>query len=354
MLKPLDISSVVNPTSFMKELVWATTSKAIEALVGKLPVIDENSYLFDHDDPKAGWKNGHLHWVPIGRKRGNAGQISLAKKPIAPLAERLINGMEALIELLRQRELDTDPNAPAPASPREAVSRYFKLPPLELIPLQDKKSLREEARKVARLLLLQLKWDSKAKEFAIIIRDRGIGQTPVRMHSTLLSLGSSDKGDKPYLIGVFGQGGSSTYMASKYSWVVSRRAKDMLRGESDGVGWTIVKHIIPRGRRDHYFAYLAIDPEGRVPSFPVAAAEAIDLEQGTWFGHVDYNFGQSGAAVTRGLYQALNHILYNPVLPFDTEIAGTLATIYGNGYRLSNVPKEGRALNKFFEPQPIP
>ena len=45
------------------------------------------------------------------------------------------------------------------------------------------------------------------------------------MHRTLLSLGSSDKGDKPYLIGVFGQGGSSTYAASKYSWVLSRRAR---------------------------------------------------------------------------------------------------------------------------------
>ncbi len=288
-----DIRKSVNVDTFLKDLTQSITSKAVEALLQKLPIVDEHTYQFSEEAPALGWKEGYLHWVPIGRKRGNAGQISLAKRPINPLAERLINGMEAIIEMMRQRELLFQPTAASPVSPREAVQRYFKLPPLEQIPLAQKQ-VREQARELARSLALQLKWDGKAKEFTVIVRDRGIGQTPARMHRTLLSLGSSDKADKPYLIGVFGQGGSSTYAASKYSWIISRRAIDLLNGEEDGIGFSIIKHIIPRGRRDHYFAYLAAHPNGRVPNLPVAAAQSVGLEHGSWFAHVAYDFGQSG------------------------------------------------------------
>jgi hypothetical protein len=351
-METTNISKKVNPDTFLQDLSQSLTSTAVEALLQKLPIVDEHMYQFNEEDSTTGWKEGYLHWVPIGRKRGNAGQISLAKRPINPLAERLINGMEAIIEMMRLRELLLQPTAAQPMSPREAVQRYFKLPPLDEIPLGHKQ-LREQARDLARNLTLQLTWDKKVKEFAIRIRDRGIGQTPRRIHRTLLSLGSSDKADKPYLIGVFGQGGSSTYAASKYSWVVSRRAKDLLNGQEDGVGFSIVKRIIPRARRDHYFAYLAAHPDGQVPHLPSTAAERIGLEHGSWFTHVAYDFGQSGAAITRGLYQALNHVLYNPILPFDTDIAGTAATIYGNGYRLSNVPQEKKDLDKTFDPQTI-
>jgi len=351
-MKITDVSSHVKPTTFIQHLTQAMTSKALEALVSTLPIISEQVYQFDEDDAEKGWQEGHLHWVPIGRKRGNAGQISLAKRPIAPMAERIVNAIEALIELARQRELRAKPGAVAPGSPREAVLRYFSIPPLDQLPASGKET-REFARELARQIMLELKWDKGAKEFAVLIRDRGIGQTPARAHRTLLSLGSSDKGDKPYLIGVFGQGGSSAYAASKYSWVVTRRAADLSDGLDDGVAFTIVKHIIPKGRRDHYFAYLAAHPDGRVPYLPSMVADTIGLKHGTWFAHVGYNFGQSGAAITRALYQALNHVLYNPVLPFDTNIAGTAATIYGNGYRLANIKPERKDLDKVFEAQPI-
>src|SRR5436309_623896 len=84
----------------------------------------------------------------------------------------------------------------------------------------------------------------------VVVEDEGIGQPPGRMHATLLSLGRSDKPDKPYLIGVFGQGGSSAYAASEYSWIMSRRVPELLDGAHDGIGWTVIKRIVPAGRRD--------------------------------------------------------------------------------------------------------
>jgi hypothetical protein len=337
---------------FLQRLTAATTSTMVDELLATLSIVDEHQFQYDEEAPGRGWVPGRLHWLPIGRKRGNAGQVALAKRPIAPIAERLINGMEALVELQRQRELAKSADAEPPPSPRSAVSRYFGIPPLDQLPTSSN-DVRATARNMARKLTLELDTHKEEKEFSVEIRDEGIGQTPGRMHKTLLSLGSSDKGDKPYLIGIFGQGGSSTYKASKYSWVVSRRAPDIETGTDNGVGWTIVKHIVPKGRRDHYYAYLAAEYDGRVPYLESGAAAAVGLNHGTWFCHVNYDFGQSGAAITRALYQQLNHILYNPVLPFETDVAGTRAVIYGNGYRLSNLKKEQKDLDKIFDQQPI-
>ncbi len=160
--------------------------------------------------------------------------------------------------------------------------------------------------------------ESWYKQFAITIRDHGMGQTPARIHKTLLSLGQSDKADKPYLIGVFGQGGSSAFSVSEYSIVVSRRAPSILRpGESSGAGWSIVRAIQPKGRRDHYYAYLAASRDGDVPSVDAAEAEKAGFGHGAHFCHIKYDFGGSASAVARLLYQALNHVLFNPILPYD-------------------------------------
>ena len=83
--------------------------------------------------------------------------------------------MEALVELERLRELKRDPDAPVPGSPREAVARYFGLPPLDQIPKSaekaDGKPVRTHALELSRLLLLKLEFDKKSRDFADFIRD---------------------------------------------------------------------------------------------------------------------------------------------------------------------------------------
>ncbi len=189
------------------------------------------------------------------------------------------------------------------------------------------------------------------------IEDDGIGQAPAWIHRTLLSLGSTAKADKWYLIGVFGQGGSSAYAVSGYSWVLSRRTPDLLEGEGDGVGWTVVRHIFPKNRRDDYFAYLAASPDGQVPKILTTDADAANIDHGTRFVHIGYDFGKGGSAITRQLYTAMNHVLYNPIIPFELYVDDTLATVYGNGYRLSSLGStrntECPALDKLFPAQPV-
>jgi hypothetical protein len=269
--------------------------------------------------------------------------------------------MEALIEMARQRELLANPASKAPITPRDAVKRYFDLPTLDQLPKLDNsessKAIRAKAREIARKLRVSLLFSKVAREFTVGIEDDGIGQSPAAIHRTLLSLGSTTKADKWYLIGVFGQGGSSAYAVSKYSSVLSRRAPDLLDGQPDGAGWTIVKHVFPLDRRDDYFAYLACSPDGRVPAISATDADAAQISHGTRFVHIGYDFGRGGSAITRQLYTAMNHVLFSPVLPFELTVGPTAAVVYGNGYRLSSAgranAKASVVLDKLFPPQPV-
>lgn len=352
-IKPTDVTDHV---AFLTRAVAVTSTKAVKDLLASLPVVPEGEYAFDESDPSSGWKEGHLHWYPVGSDRGNAGRIKLALSPENPIAERTINAMEAMIELERQKELRTEPSAIAPQSPREAVLRYFDLPPLDALPtwthsIRDQKAF-DYARNLARKIRVRLVREKQPVEYTVVIEDEGIGQPPGRMHATLLSLGRSDKADKPYLIGVFGQGGSSTFFASNYSWIISRRAPD-LHDSDNGIGWTLVKRIIPGGRRDVYWAYLAAHPDGRVLSLSAAAAQAVQFTQGTRFTHVNYNFGKSEPA--RTLFQSLNHLLFKPVLPYELYSGPAPRRpdpMWGNGYRLSRLT-DGKALDKTFPPQTV-
>ena len=361
MVQPTSLSDFVNPVDFVKQAVRAISSTDIDSILAQLPITSEDDYTYDEENPDAHWQSGKFHWLPVGRERGNAGRIKQANQPVNPIAERAVNGMEAIIEMARHRELLFSSSAGAPASPRDAVARYFGVPLLDQLPKLDhtplSKEIRARARDLARQLRVRLVFDKISREFTVAIEDDGIGQAPARIHRTLLSLGSTTKADKWYLIGVFGQGGSSAYAVSDYSWLLSRRAADLLDGETDGAGWTIIKHIFPKGRRDDYFAYLACSPDGRVPSISAAQAEEAQIRHGTRFVHIGYDFGRGGSAITRQLYTAMNHVLYNPVIPFELHVGSTSAVVYGNGYRLSSLGggrgSDAPALDKVFPAQPV-
>ena len=358
MIRASQIADSVDAAAFFKEVLEAATTKSVDEILSRLPIVDDEAYTFSSKAPEVGWVEGKFHWYPVGGERGNAGRIKLAGAPENPIAERTVNSMEGLIELERQKELLEDPSAAAPTSPRDAVKRYFKLPPLDELPNwpTEIEGMRANkyAREIARQIRVRLLRSTRPTQYTVAIEDEGIGQAPLAMHETLLSLGSSDKGDKPYLIGVFGQGGSSAYQASTYSSVVSRRAPQLRSATEDGdVGWTIVKHVFPKGRRDDYFAYLAAHPDGRVPMIAGSAADAMGFLQGTRISHIDYDFGKTEPA--RTLYQSLNHLIFNPVLPYEliTRRDRGPDPMWGNAYRLSKLKPVAKALDKTFEPQGV-
>jgi len=135
---------------------------------------------------------------------------------------------------------------------------------------------------------------------------------------------------------------------------MSRRVPELLGGDQDGIGWTVIKRIVPAGRRDVYWAYLAAHPDGRVPAISASATDASAFGYGTRIAHVKYNFGPTEPA--RTLYQSLNHLIFNPVLPYELYTGPAPRKpdpMWGNGYRLSRLKSEQKDLDKLFEPQPV-
>ncbi len=343
----------------LARLSSARSTAQVEAIMAGLPIVQPEQYQWLSDAERAGtWQPGKLHWVPVGRDRGNGGRIKLAGEPMNPLAERLVNGMEALIELARLREIAKNPAAPMPPTPRDAVLRYFGFPRLDQIERLDddeRKAKSAMADKVRKDLSIKLDFEKKSKQFAVTVRDHGMGQAPENVHRTLLSLGRTEKADKPYLIGVFGQGGSSAFSIAKYSVVISRRANDIRKpGEGAGVGWSIVREIQPKGRRDPYFAYLAVTEEGGVPT--IDTAHGGKFGQGAHFCHIGYDFGASESSIARLMYQSLNHVLFNPVMPYELyALKDTADPMKGTAQRLAQrVRRFGpAALDKSFTQLPV-
>ena len=84
----------------LARLISARTTVQAEAIMATLPIVPPEEYQWDYGNKRLGkWKTGYLHWVPVGLERGNGGRIELAGEPMNPIAERTVNGMEALIEL---------------------------------------------------------------------------------------------------------------------------------------------------------------------------------------------------------------------------------------------------------------
>jgi hypothetical protein len=351
----------VGGADLLTALMAARTTANVNEILRGLRVVDSDDYFFDPDgNPTAKWRPGYLHWVPVGRDRGNSGRIKLGGEPTGPLAERAVNGMEAIIELARLRELLTHPRTPMPSTPRDAVLRYFGLPRLDEIPSMDpdkRREMQQLINDVRKKLEVHVTFEDR--EFAFLVRDKGMGQPADRIHSTLLSLGHTDKADKPYLIGVFGQGGSSAFGASHYSVVITRRAPELLRrGEPDRIGWSIVREIKPKGTRDSYYAYLAqSEQDGSVPSIDGRIANEVGFEPGSHFCHIKYDLGRSGQSVVRRMYQSLNHVLFSPILPYDLyAIKPKPDLMQGTAQRLARLvvrANSSAALDRAFAPQAI-
>jgi hypothetical protein len=350
----------INAPDLLKRLLEARCTAQVEALLVSLPIVSPEEYQWlPGGKPSGPWQQGKLHWIPVGRDRGNGGRIKLAGEPMNPLAERLVNGMESLIELARRRELKTDPGAAMPTNPRDAVLRYFGFPRLDQIERLDDQERKEKtalADAVRGSLSITLDFEKKSREFAVTIRDHGMGQSPENVHATLLSLGQTDKGDKPYLIGVFGQGGSSAFSIARYSIVIGRRAEDIRTQQEDaGAGWTIVQELLPKGRRDPYYAYLAINENGEVPRVNNSQAESFG--NGAHFCHIAYDFGKSDSSIAMSMYRSLNHVLFNPVMPYDLyALKDKPDPMKGTAQRLAQRIRrlgKGGTLDKSFSQLPV-
>jgi len=179
-------------TALLNELLSVTTATEVEEL------IDSES----------------LSWQPLGDQENNVGIVRSGSSPAQALAERMTNGIDAVIE----RAVTEGTISSGLTSPREAVRALYDLDGDEYSSL----STTEVREKAEDTMTVRMMAGSDDNHLTIETDDEGIGQRPDTFPETFLSLNEDGKITKPYLIGKYGQGGSNTFDFCEYAIIISQ------------------------------------------------------------------------------------------------------------------------------------
>lgn len=254
-------------------------------------------------------------WRPVGDNEANYGLVNIGSDPGLALVERVTNAIDAVIEREALRRLGKK-GEHEPASPREATELWFGVPGGRVGNLGDAAKRQPLADEVVVSL-----FDGTEKfQPTVEIRDLGVGLTPSLIPRTILSLSGSNKLNKMYLAGAYGQGGSTALAFSPNGTLfVSRRQPDLLaRDDVDQVAVTVARYedLDPRRNKNGRYSFL-VNTERQVAAIPANAFR--EFEPGTRVVHFDLGIENYAARLTQlrgSLWSLFQNALFDPILPF--------------------------------------
>ena len=190
-------------------------------------------------------------------------------------------------------------------SPREAAREFFGISYGRLAALDD-----AEIEGLASSVTVTISDGTAAGCPTLEVRDRGAGIPADRMRTSILDLAGSNKLDKPYLAGAYGQGGSTTFGFTARGSVIASSA-DGVTGCATYVRFSILD---PRKNKNGRYEYL-VDARGDVPSFDVDG-RAVRTRNARAAFRLRASAVYGGALSTAdGLLGLANAALFDPVLP---------------------------------------
>lgn len=247
---------------------------------------------------------GPLKQRPVGDRPNNSGTIRVGSDPALGIVERIVNAMDAMLDLGRAGHPKD-----APTSPREAAELWFGVPKTGLADMGD-----AERRALGERIRVWLDESGDPKRPTVVVDDAGIGQSPSRFPKTLLSLNEENKVGQAWNCGTYGQGGAVAFGFSEATIIISRRDPRFADGAPDKVGWTIVRRVEdPTAQILPNYQYV-VDSSNEVLELDPGLFP--DLEHGTRVVHVDYDLQGWTGPFTTGLWQFLHAALFEPILPF--------------------------------------
>lgn len=268
---------------------------------------------------------GETAWVPVGREN-NRGTIEASADPGRALIERLTNGIDAVLEY----EHDRHGGRPESRSPKEAANAWLGVPASGLSAMTPR-----ERQRLAQRVSITLEPGEGPESRIVTVRDSGTGIAPDQQADTILSLGASNKITKHYVAGAYGQGGSATFVVSKFTVIASRH------DDQASVGFTVVKYLDRPAEtyKTGHYVYLTLN--GTIPAIELATSE---FAGGTQVRHYGYDLSRYGGPFgNNSVYGLLQRTLFDPVMPvwLDTRIHLYRRTIKGSRNALNGAVDEG-------------
>jgi hypothetical protein len=265
--------------------------------------------------------------VPFGGRANNRGAIEVASDAARSAIERVTNAHDALLELEHIRHA----GKPECRSPREAAAAWLGVPAKDGLSGISQKERQDLALNTIIRLEAGEGWQSRI----LSVIDRGVGIEPGRMRDTILSLNESNKIQKHYLAGTYGQGGSSTLAFSKYVIIASRAYG------RDRIGFTVVRYEELPAEEFKTGRYVYLVRDGDVLSIE---SRKGDIEHGTMIRHFGYDLSNYNSSIgPKSLYGALQRVMFDPVasIRLENRVAEWNRTIKGARNALNGAVDQG-------------
>lgn len=189
-------------------------------------------------------------WKFLGDNSSNASAIGILTNGEKGLIERITNGIDAVIE--KQKIINNIGSAKDPDTIiKVAFPKYYSNKVSVASGLSDRCLPYESDDQV--VLVINDSGSSKKPTFDII--DKGIGLSSNEFKDTILSIQKGNKlsSEKSYLIGAFGQGGSTSLPFTEATMIISKK---------DGrYYFTVVKRVELSDYKNHCYVYMTIDDQ---------------------------------------------------------------------------------------------
>lgn len=238
-------------------------------------------------------------WQPYGQNENNFSIIGNQQSSAdAALVEKLVNSVDAvLMKECQVRGIDPTSDA-APRSITNALEQFFNIRHGKIMNMDTRK--RNE---MSNSIILAATGKVRGEENITIV-DRGEGQSPKTMPSTILSISKSNKLKVPFVQGKFNMGGTGALpFCGKHHMelIISKRCPDIKNGSDNTVGkWSVTlvrKEAAREGRKSSMYTYLT-DSNGEILSFDANSLPIIpetdgkdyqDMEYGTYIKLFNYS-----------------------------------------------------------------
>jgi len=274
---------------FLKQLIEANTVKEV------------TDFLIDFQEEE------NIKWVPVGSRQDNIATINIGTDPAAGLTERITNAIDAVIEL----EWHIQGQPEEIASPRTATKNWFNIPDGKLRNIK-REDIDQDLTKRVKVILRDSERENNP---TVEIRDTGIGIKAEDFSKTILSLHGGNKLKKLFLMGAYGQGGSTALSYNNFTIIISR---PYFKEKKTTVSWTIVR--INQGDvntdKHEWFEYLVDAKNGQPITYEITEKE---FEHGTLVRHVAMDLGKYTSAITNltgSLWYLSHNYLFDTIFPF--------------------------------------
>jgi len=256
-------------------------------------------------------------WKFLGNNPSNGSSVNILGNGEKGLIERITNAIDSVIE-----KKVNSLNLGSPTSSSRVISNAFPAYYDNCQKILEGKSTHSLAKDAEDQVVLAANDSSRSSRPTFDVVDRGTGIDGSEFPNTILSLnhGNKLKRDQQYLIGAFGQGGSTSLPFTYATIIISKYNGKLF--------WTVIKQVDLQDYKNSCFVYLEIG--GRIPEAEIDELDDespdylkafVNQESGTMVRMVETEispeYRKNEITKPRTLSDYINTQLFNVGLPID-------------------------------------